>query len=176
MSKKLKKLVYSGLLLAIALVLPFLTGQIPEIGGMLCPMHIPVILCGFICGGAWGAAIGFIAPLLRFLLFGMPPLFPSGVGMAFELAAYGFFSGFFYKLLPKKMPYIYASLIFSMIIGRLLWGGVRYILAGLAGSAFTFEAFWAGAVVTAIPGIIVQIVLIPLLILAFRKAKLMLNE
>ncbi len=176
MSKKLKKLVYSGLFLAIALVLPFLTGQIPQIGGMLCPMHIPVILCGFMCGGVWGAAIGFIAPLLRFVLFSMPPVFPSGVGMAFELAAYGFFSGFFYKRLPKKAPYIYASLIFSMIIGRLLWGGVRYILAGLAGSAFTFEAFWAGAVATAIPGIIVQIVLIPLLILAFRKAKLMLNE
>lgn len=176
MSKRLKKLIYSGVFLAIALVLPFLTGQIPEIGNMLCPMHIPVILCGFVCGGAWGAAIGFIAPFLRFAIFSMPPIFPTGVGMAFELAAYGFFSGFFYKLLPKKTPFIYASLIFSMIIGRLLWGGVRYLIAGLAGSAFGFEAFWTGAVVTAIPGIIVQIVLIPLLILAFRKAKLMLNE
>ena len=68
MNLQLKKLIYSAIFLALALVLPFLTGQIPQIGGMLCPMHIPALLCGFVCGGPWGAAVGFIAPLLRYLL------------------------------------------------------------------------------------------------------------
>ena len=78
----LVKMILSALCLALAYVLPFLTGQIPEIGAMLCPLHIPVLLCGFVCGPAWGAAVGFIAPLLRSLTLGMPPLFPTAVCMA----------------------------------------------------------------------------------------------
>ena len=80
-----RKLVFAALLLALAMVLPFLTGQIPQIGQALCPMHIPVLLCGFVCGPIYAMAVGFIAPLLRFALFGMPPIFPTGVSMAFEL-------------------------------------------------------------------------------------------
>ena len=102
MNKTAKKLVYSALCLALCMVLPFLTGQIPEIGSALSPMHIPVLLCGFICGGPWGMVVGLTAPLLRFALFGMPPLFPTGLAMAFELAAYGLFSGLLYKWLPKR--------------------------------------------------------------------------
>ena len=88
-----KKLVYSALFLALALVLPFLTGQIQTFGQMLAPMHLPVLLCGFVCGPVWGLAVGAVAPLLRSLLFGMPPMFPTAVAMAFELAAYGLFTG-----------------------------------------------------------------------------------
>ena len=80
--KNNKKLVLSALFLAIALVLPFLTGQIPEIGSMLCPMHIPVLLCGFFCGWQYGLAVGFVAPLLRSFLFGVPYLYPMAVSMA----------------------------------------------------------------------------------------------
>ena len=72
-----KKLVLSAFFLALGLVLPFLTGQIPEIGNMISPMHFPVMLCGFICGGPYGALVGLILPPLRFLLFQMPPLFPT---------------------------------------------------------------------------------------------------
>ena len=86
----LLKMIQAALFLALAYVMPFLTGQIPEIGSMLCPLHIPVLLCGFICGAPWGLAVGFIAPLLRSLILGMPPFFPKAVCMAFELAAYGF--------------------------------------------------------------------------------------
>ncbi len=81
-SRRTRKMTYAALYLGIALVLPFITGQIPEIGAMLCPMHIPVLLCGFLCGWPWGLAVGFIAPLLRSVLFGMPVLFPSAVAMA----------------------------------------------------------------------------------------------
>ena len=83
---RIQKLVLAAICLALCLVLPFLTGQIPEIGSMLSPMHIPVLLCGFIAGPLWAAAIGLIAPVLRFMLFGMPPLFPTGAAMCLELA------------------------------------------------------------------------------------------
>ena len=81
------RMILSALFLAVAYVLPFFTGQIPEIGSMLCPMHLPVLLCGFICGWYWGLAVGFIAPLFRSLILGMPVMFPMGICMAFELAA-----------------------------------------------------------------------------------------
>ena len=97
--KTVKRLVYSALLLALALVLPFLTGQIPQIGSALSPMHIPVLLCGFVCGAPWGMAVGLIAPIMRSLLFQMPPMWPTAFAMAFELAAYGFATGLLYKLL-----------------------------------------------------------------------------
>ena len=165
------KITYAALCLALCIVLPFLTGQIPEIGSMLSPMHIPVFFCGFICGWPFGALVGFIAPLLRSSLFSMPPMFPAAVSMAFELAAYGFLSGYLYARFPKMPRYLYLSLILSMIFGRLVWGAVRFLLAGLTSSSFPFSAFWAGAVAEAIPGIILHIVLIPALVLALRKSK-----
>ena len=168
---KLHKLILSALFLALALALPFLTGQIPEIGSMLCPLHIPVLLCGFVCGWPWGLAIGFIAPLFRSLLFGMPPMFPTAVCMAFELAANGAVSGLMYKLLPRKKPFIYCALLTAMVVGRLIWGAAMAACTGLSGSAFTLAAFLAGAVTNAVPGILLQIVLVPLLVMLFEKAK-----
>jgi thiamine transporter ThiT len=79
---------------ALGLILPFFTGQIPKVGSMMLPMHIPVLLCGLICGWKYGLMAGAVLPLLRSALFGMPPLFPTAAAMAFELAAYGFLSGF----------------------------------------------------------------------------------
>lgn len=170
------KLVLSGLFIALGLILPFLTAQIPSIGNMLLPMHIPVLLCGFVCGGPAGTLVGFILPLFRSLLFGMPLMYPTALAMAFELAAYGFAAGLLYKLLPKKIPFIYANLILSMIIGRIIWGGVSLILYSLSGLVFTWKIFMAAAFVNAIPGIILQIVIIPLFVLALRKNSLMKNE
>ena len=95
---KLLNMILAALFLALAYVMPFITGQIPEIGAMLCPMHLPVLLCGFLCGAPWGAAVGAVAPLLRNLLFSMPPLYPTGLSMAVELAAYGLICG----LLSRK--------------------------------------------------------------------------
>lgn len=172
---QVKRLTVSALFLALAMVLPFLTGQIPQVGAMLSPMHIPVLLCGFVCGGPWGALVGFIAPLLRFALFGMPPIFPTGVAMAFELAVYGLVSGLLYRALPKKTVNVYISLIAAMVAGRIVWGIVRFILAGISGGSFPMSAFIAGAITGALPGIVLHIVLIPLLVLALRKANLMLN-
>ncbi len=175
MLERNRKLTYSALFLALAMVLPFLTGQIPEIGAMLSPMHIPVLLCGFVCGWPWGLAVGLIAPLLRSVLFGIPKLYPSAVAMTFELAAYGALAGILYRSLPRKPWSVYVSLILAMIGGRLVWGAARYVLAGLSGSEFPLSAFFAGAVFNAVPGIILHIILIPILVLVLEKAKLTLN-
>ena len=165
----IKKLILAALFLAMALVLPFLTGQIPEIGAMLCPMHIPALLCGFFCGWPWGLMVGIVAPLLRSVTFGMPPMFPVAICMAFELATYGAVSGALYQKLPKKKSSIYLALLVAMVVGRLVWGAAQFVCMGLNPDAFGFAAFWAGAITSAIPGIIVQIVLIPLLVMALEK-------
>lgn len=156
--------------LALCMVLPFLTGQIPQVGSALSPMHIPVLLAGFLCGPWWAMAVGAVSPLLRFALFGMPPIFPTGVAMCFELAAYGLVSGLVYARLPKKTANIYVSLITAMLAGRVVWGIVRVILSGVSGEPFTWAAFMAGAFINAVPGIIVHILLIPVIVLALRKA------
>ena len=164
MNPNMKKLTYSALFLALAFVLPFFTGQIPQIGSMLSPMHLPVMLCGFVCGGPWGLAVGFVAPVLRSLLFGMPPLFPTALAMAFELAAYGLFCGVFYQVFGKTMSALkatYVSLILAMLAGRLVWGAAQFILLGLSGGSFTFAAFLAGAFTNAVPAIVVQLILVP---------------
>ena len=173
---RIQKLTLAAACLALCLVLPFLTGQIPEIGSMLCPMHIPVLLCGFLCGPAWAAVVGAVAPLLRFMLFGMPPLFPVGVAMCVELATYGAVSGALYRLLPRKPVNVYVSLIAAMLAGRIVWGVVRVVLSGVSGAAFTWAAFMAGAFTQAIPGIILHIVLIPILVMAMNRAGLSLNH
>lgn len=172
MKKQTRNLVLSGMFLALCLLLPLLTGQIREIGNMLLPMHIPVLLCGFICGWPFGLAVGFVAPLLRSLIFTMPPMFPLAASMAFELAVYGMVSGLLYKHLPKKIPYVYAALVIAMIVGRIVWGGVSVLFWSINGTVFTWEIFASGAVLNAIPGIAIQIVLIPVIIIALRKAKL----
>ena len=165
-------MILSAAFLALAYIMPFLTGQIPEIGAMLCPLHIPVLLCGFICGWPWGLAVGFIAPLFRSLTLGMPPFFPKALCMAFELAAYGAIAGLMHRILPRRKPYIYVSLLTAMIIGRLVWGTAMFLCLGLSGGSFTFAAFLAGAVTNAIPGIILQIVLIPVLVMVLSKTKI----
>lgn len=167
----LRNMVLAAFFIALGIVLPFLTGQIPEIGTMLGPMHIAVLLCGFICGAKYGLVVGFITPLLRSLLFGMPPMYPGAVAMAFELATYGLIAGMLYKLLPKKPFYLYADLILAMIGGRIVWGLASLVLIGLKGNAFTFTAFLAGAFIKAWPGIILHIVLIPPIIILLGRAK-----
>jgi len=163
---RLLKMIYASLCLSIALVLPFVTGQIPRIGQMLCPMHIPAFLCGFLCGWPWGMAVGFIAPLMRSVLFGMPAMFPEGVAMAFELAAYGAVTGVVYRLLRQRIWAIFVALPVAMVAGRIVWGAARLILAGLSNSLFSWEMFLSGAVLRAIPGMILHLFLVPGLVLA----------
>lgn len=168
--KKVNKLVLAGVCLALCLLLPFLTGQIPTVGSALLPMHLPVLLCGFISGPVYGLIVGLIAPLLRFFLFGMPPLMPTGLAMTFELASYGLFAGLLFKCLPQKTIHLYTSLISTMILGRIIWGIAAFIINTALGNPFTLEIFMASAFLNAIPGIIFQLAVIPPIIYASKKA------
>ena len=168
-----RRIVLAALFLALAFVLPMVTGHVPQVGNMLCPMHFPILLCGFVLGVPWGLAVGFVAPLLRSVLFGMPPMFPIAVSMAFELAAYGLVSGLVWRRVKHTLPMMYAALVTAMVAGRLVWGAVRFVLAGLTGSSFPFSAFLSGALLTAVPGIIAQLILIPLILTALQKAGFM---
>ena len=178
-ARGIKKLVLSAMFMAIGLVLPFITGQIQQIGSMLLPMHIPVLFCGLICGWQYGAVVGFVLPLLRYVLFGMPPIFPTGVSMSFELAVYGAVIGLNMQQLGKRnttdsgknyVRNLYLALIGAMLAGRIVWGLVRFILARATMQPFTMEMFMAGAFLTAIPGIIVQLILIPGIMAALKRA------
>ena len=160
----LKKLTLSAFFLALGMVLPFLTGQIPQIGSMLLPMHFPAFLCGMICGWQYGAIIGFIMPLLRFALFNMPPIFPTGIAMAFELATYGAISGLLLKKDVTNIKKIYFALIIAMIVGRISWGIVSYILTQIS-----LEIFITSGFISAIPGIIIQLLTITFIVKIVSK-------
>lgn len=166
-----KNMVTAAFFLALGMVLPFFTGQIPAIGSMLLPMHIPVLICGYVCGWQWGLLVGLIVPLLRSMTIGMPPMMPAAAAMAFELAAYGAFTGFFYDRLEKNTISIYISLAAAMILGRIVWGLASMVFYGIMGNAFSLQLFLSGALLKAVPGIILQLVLIPVIIIALRKAK-----
>ncbi len=170
MSKTTKNLTLSAMFLAIGMVLPFLTGQIPQIGNMMLPMHIPVLLCGVICGWKYGAVLGFILPLIRYMVFGMPVLFPTGMAMAFEMLTYGLVIGLVYSLSRWKcIVSLYRALIAAMISGRLVWAVAQMVLLGVSGGAFTMKMFLAGAFFNAVPGIIIQLVLIPAVMVALGR-------
>ena len=168
-SHPIRMLTTSAMCLALCLVLPFLTGQIPQIGSALLPMHIPVLLCGYLCGPWWALLVGICAPLLRHLLFGMPPLL-TAMAMSAELAGYGAVCGIMYRKFPKNLTGIYLSLIIAMIAGRILWGIAMVFITGIGSNGFTWSLFVAGALTNAIPGIILQLILIPILVSTLRKA------
>ena len=163
------KMILGAMMLALCMLLPYLTGQIPSIGSALSPMHIPVFLAGFLCGMPWAPIVGFIAPLLRSFLFGMPPLFPTATAMAFELATYGAVVALLHRRMPGKAWFTYVTLIVAMLAGRAVWGLVSLVLYGLSGSAFTFSMFLAGAFTNAVPGIICHLLIIPPIVLALRR-------
>ena len=165
-------LVLSALFLAIGIVLPIFTGQIPQIGKMLLPMHLPVLLCGLICGWQYGGVVGFVLPFLRYAMFGMPPM-PNGVAMAFELAAYGIIVGILYSRSRWQCVIaLYRSLLIAMVGGRLVWAAVRVVMTGVTSVPFTWKIFLADAFLSAIPGIILQLVLIPILMVALHRTGL----
>lgn len=170
---KMKNLTMSAMFVAVGLVLPLFTGQIPQIGKMLLPMHLPVFLCGLICGWQYGAAVGFILPLFRYFIFGMPVLFPTGIAMMFELAAYGFVAGWLYSHARWQCVIsLMRCLVAAMLAGRVVWGIAQIILLGIGGNSFTWQMFFAGAFLNAIPGIILQLIFIPAFMVSLNRTGL----
>ena len=166
---KNKKVVLTALFIALGLTLPMITVNIPMIGNMLLPMHFPIIICGLICGAGYGALAGVITPLLRSFIFGMPPLFPIAAAMAFELAAYGAVAGLVYVIIQKNKGSVYPALIISMLSCRAVWGVVTFILFRMMGKTLTLQMFLAGAFTNAIPGIVGQLIIIPVLMYYLAK-------
>lgn len=167
------QLTLSALFIAIGILLPFLTGQIQQFGNMLLPMHLPVLLCGLICGWQYGLIVGFITPLLRYMLFGTPILFPIGIAMVFELATYGFIVGLCYSRSRWHcIIALYRSMIIAMLAGRIVWGVMQAILLGISGNVFTWQMFIGGAFLNAIPGIILQFILIPTIMVLLNRTGL----
>lgn len=168
--KNLKSLVLSAMLIAIGIILPFFTGQIEYFGERLLPMHLPVFLAGLICSWKYGAAVGFTMPLLRSFIFHRPALYPDAVVMMLELAAYGFVSGIIYNKAPKRnILWVYISLVSAMLAGRLVWGIVKALLLGTG--KFGLRVFITSGFVSALPGIILQLVLIPAIMVIIEKLK-----
>ena len=155
------RLVYASVCLALCLILPFLTGQIPKIGNMLAPMHIPVLLGGLLCGPWYGLLLGTVLPALNSAVTGMPVLYPMLPLMTAELMTYGLVAG----LLQTKTPLgkhkwgIYPSLIAAMLAGRAVYGLTFYLLLSLDPS-MKAASVWT-AITVGLPGIAVQLVLIP---------------
>lgn len=170
---QIRRLTLTAMFIALGYLLPFLTGQIPQFGAMLSPMHIPALLCGFVCGWQYGLVAGAIMPLLRSATLGMPYIFPNAVAMAFELAAYGCAAGLLYRALPKHIAFVYVTLVLSMLIGRAVWGLASAVLMMGTENVFTTQAFLAGAFINAWPGIVLHILVIPPVVLGLRRAKLM---
>ncbi|MBO5305803.1 MAG: ECF transporter S component [Clostridia bacterium] len=163
--KGIYKLVLAALFLALGMVLPLLTGQLKEIGDSLLPMHLAVMLCGVICGWEYGLSVGLCMPFLRSVSFGMPPIYPNAVWMALELATYGLVIGLFYsRRKGVHRGYIFFCLAVSMVAGRIVWGIAKAVLLGVAGKPFGLKAFLVGGFLDAIPGILLQFVLVPLIV------------
>ena len=169
-SNNIKYTVIAGICLALCMYLPFLTMNFQPFGQAISLMHIPVLLCGFFCGARYGAIVGATAPLLRFMLFGMPPIMPMGVAMCFELAVYGLTAALFYKWFPKKAVFVYISLILSMLFGRIVWGLAMWRLSEVVTDvSFGFRAFLDGAFIYAWVGIVLHIIVIPPIVIVVNK-------
>lgn len=171
--KTIKNIALSAMLFAVGMVLPFITGQIPSVGKMLLPMHIPVMLCGLICGSKYGLTIGFLLPLVRSVVFSVPVMYPTAISMAFELAAYGFVLGFsFSRSKWKCIKSLYKCMLLSMLSGRAVLGVCEAVLLGFGKSSFTLSTFLMTAFVNAIPGILLQLIAVPAVMLVLGRTHL----
>ena len=169
--KQVKYLVMTALCVALGVVLPVTLHAIPNAGSILLPMHIPVLLCGLVCGPVYGLACGILAPLLSSLITSMPPMamLPR---MICELAVYGLVAGILIRVIKTRynIANLYLSLLGALLIGRVIYGS-RNSLSFRAGE-YSLQLWRTGAFVTALPGIAIQLVLLPVLVLALQKARL----
>lgn len=160
------RLVLAGLFTALGIALPIAFHALSLSGSVFLPMHIPVLLAGLVCGWRYGLITGIIVPFLSSIMTGMPPIYPVAAAMALELAAYGAVIG-----LASKKVNTFAALIIAMLSGRAVLGISNVVLLGLSGKPYAWSAFISGAFVTALPGIIVQLILVPVIFAVLKKSK-----
>ncbi|MDP4152789.1 MAG: ECF transporter S component [Bacillota bacterium] len=165
---EIKKLITSALLTALGILLPMAFHAVKDAGRIFLPMHIPVLICGMVCGYKFGGLCGLVTPILSSLLTGMPPIYPAGVSMALELSTYGIVSGFM-----RKKFNVYVSLIAAMLAGRAVSGVSNAVFMGMSGKEYGFISFLSGAFIIAIPGIIITLIIVPLATLLIDKSKVL---
>ena len=165
-----KKLVFTAVCAALCLVLPMAFHTVPNAGTIFLPMHIPVLLCGLICGWPYGGVCGLLGPLISSLITGMPPaaMLPS---MMVECCAYGFVTGMLMRHVHTKhaVADLYISLVSAMVVGRVVAGFAKAWIFTPGVSPF---AWVTTSLIAGIPGIVIQLILMPMVVLALTKAKL----
>ena len=166
-----KKSLITAVCIALCYVIPLMFHGIQNAGSIFCPMHIPVFICGLICGWQYGLLCGIAGPALSSALSGMPPvaILPS---MMVELAVYGTAAGLMMKLVRTKSTYadLYISLIVAIVCGRVLAGLAKALI--FARGSYSMSAWIAGSVVTSWPGTVIQLVFIPTIVFALMKSHL----
>lgn len=166
-----KKSIITAVCIALCVVLPQAFHAVPNAGAIYLPMHIPVLLCGLICGWSYGLLCGLAGPALSALLTGMPPaaVLP---GMLVECGVYGLAAGLLMQLVRTKHLYadLYISLAAAMLLGRVA-SGIAKALIFSAGS-YSMVSWVAGSFVTALPGIVIQLALLPSIVYALMRARL----
>ncbi len=171
MMTTVKKAIITAVCAALCVVLPTAFHAVPNAGSIFLPMHIPVLLAGLICGWSYGLICGLIGPLLSTLFTGMPPMayLPS---MLIELAVYGAATGLLMSLVHTREIYtdLYISLIGGMLIGRIVAGLSRALI--FAGGSYSMAAWATSYFATALPGIVIQLVLLPSIVFALERARL----
>lgn len=154
--------------LAMGIILPQAFHMVPNAGNIFLPMHIPVLVCGFICGPLYGLLVGLLTPLISHLIFSMPSTMMLGQ-MLVELSIYGLCQGILSKVIKIKnqMINIYVILIISMLIGRIAYGLTNALIFKVG--SYSLNIWLASAFITSLPGIIIQLLTVPLIINAIRK-------
>ena len=164
-----RKTVLTALCVAIGVVLPLAFHSIPNAGSIFLPMHIPVLLCGLLCGWQYGLVCGVLTPLVASLVTGMPPMAYLPAMLA-ELAVYGLISGLAMRFIRtgKTVLDVYLSLIAAMLLGRAAYGALNALV--FRAGAYSLPIWLSAAFVTCLPGIAIQVALIPALVLALQRA------
>lgn len=167
----LYKIIFTGLCIAIGFLFVQFCKVIPiaNAGSILLPMHISVLICGLVCGVRYGMIAGISLPLVTFLLTGKPIIYPIGLSMMFELATYAIVISLVYQATKGK---IFISLLVSLIAGRIVYGIVATVLFSFTNIPFGFSIFITSTVITAFPGILIQLILIPILWTALKNAQI----
>lgn len=162
-----RRVAYTSLFLALAILLPVVFHQFGIAGRIFLPMHIPVLICGFTAGSVAGIIVGLLAPFLSHLLTSMPPAYAVPL-MSMELPVYGLVAGLAYQRLQIN---IYLSLLIAMVVGRLIFALGLIILGRFIALPYGPLEFFAvgGAVVTGLPGIIVQFVVVPPIVASIKR-------
>ena len=168
MNNNIRNMVFCALCMALGLVLPMAFHVIPNAGSIFLPMHIPILLCGLLCGPYYGLLCGFLVPILSSILTGMPPA-PVLPGMICELAVYGTISGFMSRhiQLKNELASVYVQLLTAMITGRIVYGILNALV--FAAGKYSLSIFIGTAFVTALPGIVIQLIFLPTIVVILNK-------